>query len=325
MARHKPVLKDEVKKFLAIKKNGLYIDTTVGGGGHAKEIIKVGGKVLGIDRDRKALEMAAKHLSSACFAGRQACPARQRVGYQTRLGGLPSVLCLAHGNFANLKKIAKKYHFLPCDGVLFDLGVSSYQLEEKGRGFSFSKDEPLDMRLDRKRQKITAAMFVNGLSKRKLHQAFRQIADEDLSWPIAQAIYRARRLKPIETTRQLAGIIEKVYRRFGRYKRCLRIHPATKVFLALRVLVNQELENLEKALPQAVEILRPQGRLVVISFHSGEDRIVKNFLKDKEKVGEAEILTKKPIKPGEKEIRENPRSRSAKLRALVKIQDKQKK
>lgn len=293
-AEHRPVLVKEVERFLAVAKNGLYIDTTVGGGGHSKRIIALGGKVLGIDQDRKVLKVAAKHLASACP---------------------PGVLHLAHGNFVNLKKIARKYHFVPADGILFDLGLSSYQLEEEGRGFSFLKDEPLDMRMDPENQGVTAFVLVNSLPKRRLHEAFYQLADEQLARPIAQAIYRTRSLKPIATTGELARVVEKVYRK--RRVRS-RIHPATKVFLALRILVNSELENLKKGLAQAFEILNPEGRLVVISFHSGEDRIVKNFLKERQKAGEAEILTKKPVGPEKEEIEKNPRCRSAKLRALVK-------
>jgi len=299
-AIHLPVLTDEVEAFLAVRKNGLYIDTTVGGGGHSQRIIALGGKVLGIDQDQKALKVAAKHLASACP---------------------PGVLNLAHGNFVDLEKIAKKYRFVPADGILFDLGVSGYQLEEEGRGFSFLQDEPLDMRMDPESQAVTAADLVNSLPKRRLYEAFYKLADERLAWPIAQAIHRARSLKPIATTGELAQVVERVYKK--RHARS-KIHPATKVFLSLRILANSELENLEKALPQAFEILKPEGRLVVISFHSGEDRIVKNFFKAKQKSSEAEVLTKKPVRPQREEIEKNPRCRSARLRALEKVKNETK-
>lgn len=291
---HQPVLVKEVEKYLAVARNGLYIDTTVGEGGHTERIIAQGGKVLGIDQDPKMLELAARRLASACP---------------------PDVLNLVHGNFGHLAKIAKENRFVPADGILFDLGISSYQLEKGGQGFSFSKDEPLDMRLDPKTQKVKAADFINGLEKRRLYEAFDQIADEKLAWPIAQAIHRTRRLRPITTTSQLAGIVAGVYKKKGVH---LKIHPATRVFLTLRILVNEEIENLKKALPQALAILQPKGKLVVISFHSGEDRIVKDFFKKVQAKDQVEVLTKKPVRPQREEIEKNPRCRSAKLRALTK-------
>jgi len=291
--KHKSVLEKEVEKFLATAKNGLYIDTTVGGGGHSQSILTLGGNLLGLDQDPKALQMASKHLASACPT---------------------SVYHLAHSNFANLKNIAQEFKFVPADGILFDLGISSLQLEERGRGFSFLRDEPLDMRMDPQSQGVTAADLVNALPKRRLYELFKEV-DEKLAWPIVQAIVLKRKIAPIKTTGQLSQIVEKAYKKGWIHS---KVHPATKVFLALRIAVNSELDNLKKGLNSAFEILKKEGRLVVISFHSGEDRIVKNFFRLLEKEGKAEILTQKPVVATEEELRKNPRARSAKLRALVK-------
>jgi len=293
--RHLPVLTREVIDLLRVKKNKKYIDTTVGGGGHTEAIIAAGGKVLGLDADELALKMAAERLSSACPA---------------------DALNLVHGNFANLEAIARQAGFYPVSGVLFDLGISSDQLEDAKKGFSFSKEGPLDMRLDPKIQGVTAADLINSLTRKELYEIFFELAGEKLARHITAVLERTRRLEPIKTTRQLALLVEKVYRQHG-YK-WSRIHPATKVFLALRMVVNSELENLKTALPQAVRLLKKEGRLVVISFHSGEDRIVKNFLREQEKEGILKTITKKPIEPTKEEQERNPRSRSAKLRAGVK-------
>lgn len=285
---HRPVLTREVAQFLNIKKHGLYIDTTVGAGGHAQIICSSGGKVLGIDWDRQALKIAEQRLI--------ACPD----------------VVLVWENFSKLVEVAAKYGFFPADGILFDLGVSSMQLETKERGFSFQKDSPLDMRMDPEHQGVKAADLLAVLSKKELYALFSQTTQKKLAWTVARAVEGTRRIKPIRTTGELVKTVEKVAVR-------RRIHPATTIFLALRMAVNSELENLEKALPQAQKVLATGGRLVVISFHSGEDRIVKNFLKDREDKGTLKILTKKPIKPTDDEIRENPRSRSAKLRAAEKL------
>lgn len=287
---HKPALLKETIEFLNICPGKRYIDATVGGGGHSEAILKKGGIVLGIDCDPEALRAAKERLSSAC----PGAPWR-----------------LARGNFANLKKIAKKIGFGKVAGVLLDLGVSTYQLETGRRGFSFKKDGPLDMRMDPSLQ-VTAADLVNKLGENELYEIFKKFGEERFARRIAGAICRARRLKPIINTNQLAEIILRARPRRGRFD---RTHPATRCFQALRIAVNDELNNLQKALLQAFEILEPKGRLVVISFHSLEDRIVKWFLKEKEAEGKMTILTKKPIRPGKEEVDLNPRSRSAKLRA----------
>jgi len=289
---HQPVLLAEVKNFLNIKKEEKYIDATVGGGGHAEVILKNGGKVLGIDWDPQAIEYAKRHLEKACP------------------GAFWKII---QANFADLKEIGKREGFGEVAGILFDLGVSSHQLDSKKRGFSFQKDSFLDMRMNPSLA-VTAADLLKVLSKKQLSELFVKFTQEKLAGAIADALVRARQIKPIETTKQLAALVAAVYRQKG-IKRG-RLHPATKVFLALRMAVNSELDNLKKALPQAVELLKPKGRLLVISFHESEDRIVKRFLKNNKQL---KMLTKKPIVPTETEIKRNPRSRSARLRVAEKL------
>ncbi len=286
---HKPVLLKEAIEFLNVRAGEKYIDATVGGGGHSAAILKAQGEVLGIDCDPEAIKSAREYLSSAC----------PNTSWQ-----------LARGNFKDLKDIAIAYGFTPVAGILFDLGVSSYQLETAERGFSFNLEGPLDMRMD-PALKVTAADLVNGLTQTELGELFFKFGEERYARRIARAICRERQLKPITTCDELARIILRVRRR-GRFD---RTHPATRCFQALRIAVNDELNNLKAALPQALKMLKPAGRLVVISFHSLEDRIVKNFLKLAAGEGKLEILTKKPIRPTAEEIKTNPRSRSAKLRA----------
>jgi 16S rRNA (cytosine1402-N4)-methyltransferase len=287
---HKPVLLKEAIEFLAVKPGERYIDATVGGGGHSEAILKVGGIILGIDCDPEAITAARRRLSSAC------------PGASWRL---------VRGNFADLKKIAAANGFSSAAGILFDLGVSSYQLGTPKRGFSFNLESPLDMRMDL-RLMVTAADLVNGLTENELTELFFKFGEEKCARRIARAICRARKIRPITTTNELAEVILRARPRRGKFD---RTHPATRCFQALRIAVNDELNSLKAALPQALEILKPEGRLVVISFHSLEDRIVKNFLKLAAGEGRLEILTKKPIRPTEEEVEANPRSRSAKLRA----------
>ena len=216
-------------------------------------------------------------------------------------------ITLVRGNFAHLQEIAQECGFDQVAGILFDLGVSTHQLLTQERGFSFTSDALLDMRMDPDLG-VAAADLVNGLRKEELYELFHKLGEERFAWRIARVIVRARSLRPIRTGKELAGVIagaKPKRKRFG------RIHPATRCFQALRIAVNDELNNLKAALPQAVNLLKPGGRLVVISFHSLEDRIVKNFLKGESAL---KILTKKPIKPSEEEVEINPRSRSAKMR-----------
>lgn len=287
---HIPVLLTETLAYLNPQSGQVFIDCTLGAAGHFREIanmIAPTGKILGIDVDRKAIETALeKNIYNAV---------------------------IVQGNFKDLKNIAKKNGFSQVDGILMDLGFSSIELEEGGIGLSFQKDEPLDMRMDEYLE-ITAADIVNNSSQEELAEIFSKYGEEKYSKRIARAIVELRRENKLKSTFQLAEIIKQAAPARSRFG---RIHPATRVFQALRIAVNNELENLKKALPQAFELLKPGGRLAAISFHSGEDRIVKNFFRDNK--NNFNILTKKPIVPSQEEIAENPRSRSGKMRAAEKI------
>jgi len=285
---HKSVLLKEVEKYLNIKKDKWYIDCTVGLGGHTKMILENGGKVLGFDLDERAVKEARKRLKSAC-------PDAFFKIYQA--------------NFNQIGDFVRKEGIEKVDGVLFDLGVGSYHFDFNEGGFSFNSDEELDMRLD-KRLKVKAKDLVNGLTKEELNELFKKVGEEERYWAVSKAIIGARSVKPIETSRELADIV-----RVAKGKRG-RLDPATKVFMALRIVINDEINNLIKGLKESLDILDKGGKLVVISFHSGEDRVVKHFFKDnKDRV---EILTKKPVTAGEDEVKNNPRARSAKLRACTK-------
>lgn len=301
----------EVLYFLDVRTGRRFIDATVGGGGHTEAILKLGAEVLGIDISPKALRLAEERI-------RQTCP-------------VPKVR-LVQGNFRDIRRIVQNAGFGRVDGILFDLGVASFELEDPSLGLSFMKVGPLDMRLSPELG-VTAADLVNSLPENELAKLFYETGQEKLAGQIAHAIVSARTVAPFKTTGELAGLVEDVYRKNVKRKtknverfayRVSRLHPATRVFMALRIAVNLELENLKAALPQALELLKPGGRLVVISFHSGEDRIVKQFFKDEEKKGAARLLTRKPVVPSKAEIEENPRSRSAKLRAIERIMTKNK-
>ncbi|MDP4007463.1 MAG: 16S rRNA (cytosine(1402)-N(4))-methyltransferase RsmH, partial [bacterium] len=287
---HTAVLCDKVIEYLDPKTNQNFIDCTLGSGGHTFEILKrtaPKGRILGIDQDEQALFIA------------KAKAKEQKVGDR---------LSLAHGNFATLQMITQQEKFRPVHGILFDLGLSSDQLERSGRGFSFQKSEPLDMKFNTENP-TSAEKILNFWSKRDLERMLREYGEEMFSGEIAETIVRSRAEKHIKRTDQLVDIILQATPKWYHAK---KIHAATRTFQALRIMVNQELDNLKEALPQSVEILENQGTLVVISFHSLEDRIVKNFLKEHSQL---QLLTKKPVMAGESEIKNNPRSRSAKLRA----------
>lgn len=294
---HQPVLLHEVVGWLKVRPGGFYIDATLGGGGHAAAILKLKGIILGIDCDPEAIKAARKCLSAAC-------PPRSDTDV------VSASWRLVRANFRDIERIAKANGFSKVDGILADLGVSSHQLETPERGFSFNQDGPLDMRMDPD-LKVTAADLVNGLTKYELEKLFSTISQEYHAGRIAAAIVRARTLKLIKTANELAEIVIRAQPRRGKFD---RTHPATRVFQALRIAVNDELNNLRQFLPQALSLLRPGGRLAVISFHSGEDRIVKNFFRQAREAGEMIVLTKKPVRPSVGEIENNPRSRSAKLR-----------
>ena len=272
---------------LQVKPGEAYLDATVGSAGHSFEIVKHGGRVFGLDIDPAALERAQNRL--------QTCPGAD--------------FSLKKLNFGQLAVAARDWQIHAFDGILFDLGLSSDQLADAHRGFSFLQDSPLDMRANPDLA-VTAADLVNGLNKGELNELFQKLGEEPHSLAIADAIVHARVKQPITTTGQLVKIIESATRRRG------RINPATKVFQALRIAVNDELNNLKVALPQAVTLLKPGGRLLVISFHSLEDRIVKNFMKENQNI---KIIYKHPVKPSREEVLANPRSRSAKLRVAEKL------
>lgn len=297
---------DEVLDFLNIQPDHWYLDCNLGGGGHTDAILECGGKVIGLDIDPEAIREVGKNHD---------------LTIQTtddHLEAYSDNLILFQSNFISLTSVVTSLQPLTSNqsisGILFDLGVSSYQLETADRGFSFSTNAPLDMRMDQSIA-VSAADLVNGLHESELTQLFLKLGEENFAKPISKKIVQYRQTTKIETTDQLANIILSV-----RHKsKTDRTHPATRVFQALRIAVNDELNSLKEALPLAFDILSPGGRLVVISFHSLEDRIVKNFFK--QKVGEnlAKPITKKPTTPTEKEVFNNPRSRSGKLRIIEKF------
>ena len=290
---HVPVLKNEVLKYLNPKPNENFIDCTFGEGGHSIEILKrinPEGKILGIEVDPQLYE-------------------------KVRLNFKEKRLILVNDSYSNLKEIVKEKEFGLINGILFDLGISKWHLEESKRGFSFKKDEVLDMRYDLN-LKFTAQNIANEWPQIEIESILKEYGEERFAKKIAKEIVKARKLRKIKTTFQLVEIIKRATPSWCHHK---KIHFATRTFQALRIAVNQELENLKSVLPQALEILEKGGRLVVISFHSLEDGIVKNFLKENSKKGRLKILTKKPQRPSVKEIKKNPQSRSAKLRAAIKI------
>lgn len=286
---HTPVMPQQVLEFLQVKPGKTYLDATIGLGGHTREMLKKGARVIGLDQDQQALEILSNTLQPE----------------------FPNLLTLTHGNFSHLTDHLQNQSINAFDGMLFDLGTSALQLEDPNRGFSFTSDQSLDMRMNQDLL-VTAKDLVNGLSRKELYEMFTHFSQEKHARSIADLIIRARQIKPIESAKELADMIETHIPRQG------HLHPATKVFQALRMAVNDELNSLTKALPKAVSLLQPKGRLVVISFHEGEDRIVKHFLSDHERTHALTVLTSKPLTPSETEIKANPRSRSAKLRAAQK-------
>src|SRR5271166_5222795 len=294
---HVAVLLKPAIEFLAVRRGGTYIDATLGLGGHSWEIAKrlgAQGRLIGFDKDPAALERARERLNS---------PPAELVS------DWPHVE-LVHASFADVAQ-----HVAPAtaDGLLADLGVSSMQLENAARGFSFQADGPLDMRMD-PQSGPTADQVVNRFDERELADAIYEFGEERRSRRIARAIVRAR---PIHTTAKLAAVISAAARPMNQSER--RIHPATRTFQAIRILVNRELEDLRGLIEAAPNVLRPGGRLVIISFHSLEDRIVKDGLRDGAKAGSYCLLTKRPAIAEAEETEENPRSRSAKLRAAERL------
>lgn len=293
---HQPVLLKEVLEWMDVKPGACFVDGTVGGGGHAEALLELmgpEGRYIAIDRDRQTLAKAEERLQK--FSGQ---------------------VEFVHGVFSDLPKILKNLKIEKVDGVLVDIGVSSFQLDEAERGFSFLQPGPLDMRMDASDEEAAkAADFVNECSEEELIGIFQKFGEERFSRRIARAIVAFRREQPFLFTQDLAGLIDRVVPPKFK-KQASRIHPATRVFQALRIEVNGELEQLEKFLNLDFGFLRKGGRLGVISFHSLEDRVAKWRLRERE---DFRVLTKKPIEASEEEIRENPRSRSAKFRVAEKL------
>lgn len=304
---HCPVLLDEVLNGIRVQRGGTYIDATLGDAGHALQIVKRGGRLLGIDRDKDQIRRAEQRLEKAYPALYKKAEGQKSIKAFSLIKPI-----LQLGNFSEIKLIAEKLGFIPADGILFDLGVSSFQLNASQKGLTFSQAQPLDMRLDTDIPQ-SAEDLVNKLSKEELYEIFIRNAQEELAWPIAEAIISSRSLKPVKTTAELMKIICSVK------KGKSRIHPATKVFLALRMEVNREIENLKKGLNDSVELLKKGGKLAVISFHETEDRVVKNIFKTQKQRKKLSIINKKPILPEDKEIKANPRSRSARMRIAERI------
>jgi 16S rRNA (cytosine1402-N4)-methyltransferase len=307
---HTTVMPGEVIEYLRPAPSGVYVDGTVGGGGHALEILRAsapGGRVIGLDRDVEAIEAASK-----------------------RLAGFGGQVVLVRGNFKEARGVLKGLGIDAVDGVILDLGVSSHQLDSAGRGFSFRAHAPLDMRMDRT-EGPTAADLVAGLDEAELARIFRDYGEERFSTRIARAIVREREDKPIETTGALKEIIvAAVPRKFHG----TRIHPATRVFQALRIAVNAELEGLGDAIIDIAGVLKPGGVIVIISFHSLEDRIVKRTFRELAtgcvcpprspqcvcgRTPAFRVLTRRAVKASAEEVAANPRARSAKLRAVEKL------
>jgi 16S rRNA (cytosine1402-N4)-methyltransferase len=306
---HVPVLLDEVIQYLRIKKGGIYVDCTLGGGGHSREILKkIGpkGKLVAIDQDESALKIARQELKN----------------YKN--------VIFIHDNFRHLANILNSHKIPKCSGILFDLGVSSFQLDIKERGFSFNAVARLDMRMDTKVD-MTAGYLVNNLPSEQLEKIIKEYGEERWARRIAKLIVEQRKISPINTTSDLVAVIARAMPAAARPK---NIHLATRTFQALRIAVNDELEALKEGLKAAIGVLEKGGRLCVISFHSLEDRIIKDVFRELargctcpvdfpvcvcNKKSTLKIIAKKPILPQEEEIAANPRSRSAKLRVAEKL------
>jgi len=303
---HVPVLLKEAIEFLAVRRGGIYIDATVGLGGHSLEIARrlgAAGRLIGFDKDPKALEIAKEVVGHPSLV----------VGQEQKQPADWPTVEFRHGSFADLANDRRPTTNDAIDGILADLGVSSLQFGDPARGFSFQAEGPLDMRMN-PMSEPTAEQVVNQFDERELADLIYEFGEERRSRRIARAIVRSR---PILTTAQLAAVISTAARPMNQAER--RIHPATRTFQALRIFVNRELDDLRKLLQAAPQLLKPGGRLVVISFHSLEDRIVKDAMREGAKLGQYKLLTKKPVTASEDEVDRNPRSRSAKLRAAERV------
>lgn len=299
---HEPVMVQEVLESLnlkaPLKTQAQVVDATLGTGGHAIEIVKTGAKVLGIDLDAGLLKIAKERLKKACLT------------MHRRVHGC---FKLVQGNFRNIDKIARNSDFTDVDAILFDLGISSAHFASASRGFSFGeRSASLDMRLDPENQSVTAADLLNVLPKSQLEKLFGKVLSKVSSRKLVGKLILARKKRKIKTVGDFLQIV-------GKEAAKAKLHPATLAFLALRIAVNSELENLREALPKAFRLLKKEGRLVALSFHSGEDAIVKDFFRKMGNEEKAYVLTKKPVLPNRDEVKRNPKARSAKLRVLRKI------
>lgn len=305
--KHKSVLLDETIESLNIKPNGIYVDGTLGGGGHSYEIAKRltdGGRLIGIDQDEDAIRAAKERLSE--FADR---------------------VTIVRDNYCNMPKVLDELGISKVDGILLDIGVSSYQLDEAERGFTYKQDAPLDMRMDQ-RQQMTAKDIVNGYSEEDLYRIIRDYGEDKFAKNIAKHIVQARQVKPVETTFELDEIIKAaIPMKF----RATGGHPAKKTFQAIRIELNRELEVLDESIDAMTDLLNDNGRLCIITFHSLEDRIVKTRFRKNEnpctcppdfpvcvcgKKPKGKVITRKPIVPDEEELEENKRAKSSKLRVF---------
>lgn len=295
---HIPVLLEEVLYYLNPQPGTIYVDATIGSGGHAVEIFKrmqPNGLLIGIDLDSEQLNTAAQKLKN-----------------------INDRFILIHDNYVNLDKILTSLSIEKVNGVFFDLGISTEQLFENSRGFSYKLPGPLDMRFDRLRQTITAETLINTLKEEELISIIRNYGEEKYAQRIANAIVTYRKKKRITTTQELTEVIESALEEIP-YRKYSRIHPATRTYQALRIAVNSELENLEQILEKIFKLVSRGGRIGFIAYHSLEDRLIKRKFLAAFKEGQIKLLTKKPVRPKRTEILKNPRSRSARLRSAEKI------
>ena len=303
--RHFSAYRGQLKELYNLKEGSVFLDLTLGDGGHSQEALLAGCRVVSVDVDAEAIKRAIFFVNETTPKVLE--PEDFDKPYPKDFQWL-----ILHTNFTEIGDIAKKLNLPKFDAIMVDLGPSQYQVLTPGRGFSFTADEPLDMRLDLNLG-VTAKDLVNALNEGELANLFMELGDEPFAKPLARAIVKRRQDTPIETTKQLADLVS-----FIKKNRGGKIHPATQVFMALRMAVNLERENINVLLPQLPDLLNQGGKMGVISFHSGEDRIVKNFIKDLEEKGICHAVNEKPIIPNQNELTISQRTRSAKLRIAQK-------
>jgi len=294
-ACHLPVMLNEVIEYLQPRSGQVFVDGTLGLGGHSEVILSIigeQGRLIGIDQDEQALELARKNLKE-----------------------YPSRCDFIHGNYRNIDTILSDLNIQAVDGILLDLGLSSFQIDNPDRGFSFRAEGPLDMRMDQN-SFISAFDLVNSLSEKEISNILKDFGQERWHHRIARCLVRQRSIKPIETTTELSHLVLKAMPRKSKRE---KIHPATRTFQAFRIAVNRELEGLEVALDKCINFLKPGGRIAIIAFHSLEDRIVKQKFQSLAKTGQLSLVFKKPLRPSEGETQVNPRARSARLRVAERV------